>query len=64
MKKLFKLAIIVIVVLVFAFSSNPTIVKVRTTVKNVFVKASDVGESVYNDVIKEQEEKIVAIIKE
>jgi len=64
MKKLIKLAIIVVAVLVLAFSSNPTIVKVRTTVKKVFVKSSEVGEKVYNEVIKEQEEKVVAKIKE
>lgn len=64
MKKLIKLAILVIVVLVFAFSSNSTIVKVRTTAKAVFVKTSEVGENVYNNVIKEQEEKVIAKIKE
>jgi len=64
MKKLFKLAVLIVIVLVLAFSSNPMIVKVRTTAKKVFVKTSEVGENVYNDVIKEQEEKVVAIIKE
>lgn len=64
MKKLIKLAIIVVAVLVLAFSSNPTVVKVRTTVKKVFVKSSEVGEKVYNEVIKEQEEKVIEKIKE
>ncbi len=64
MKKLIKLTILIIAILVFAFSSNPMIVKARTVAKGIFVKTSEVGEKVYNDVIKEQEEKVVAKIKE
>lgn len=64
MKKLIKIAVLLVLVLVLAFSSNPTVVKVRTTVKKVFVKSSEVGEKVYNEVIKEQEEKVIAKIKE
>jgi len=64
MKKLLKLAVLVIAILILAFSSNPTVVKVRTTVKSVFVKSSEVGEKVYNEVIKEQEEKVIAKINE
>lgn len=64
MKKLIKLAVIVIAVLVFAFSSNPTIEKARTVAKGVFVKTAEVGENLYNNVIKEREEKVIAKIKE
>lgn len=45
MKKLIKLALILAVVAIFAFSSNPTITKVRTFVsekgKELFEKGTD-----------------------
>lgn len=64
MKKLIKLIIIIVAILVFAFSSNPYIEKARTVAKGIFVKTYEVGENIYYNVIKEQEEKVVAKIKE
>lgn len=64
MKKLIKLIIIIVAILVFAFSSNPYIEKARTVAKGIFVKTYEVGENIYYNIIKEQEEKVVAKIKE
>ncbi|MDA3780200.1 MAG: hypothetical protein PF487_08315 [Bacteroidales bacterium] len=51
MKKLIKLALIVIAVLVFAFSSN-------TTIDNVRTKTMKIAKNLYENVIKEQETKV------
>ena len=56
MKKLIKLALLIVVLAIFAFSSNPTITKARTFVsekgKELYSKATDKAKESENETVQ------------